>query len=256
MTVKPTRLSDQIAEQIRLYIIEQNLQPEDRLPAERKLVELFGVSRSSIREGIQKLISAGVLYSRQGGGTYVRTTALEQQWADNSFVKPLASLFSEDPEYRYDVLEARYAIERCTAWHAALRATDADKEKIKQCFEKTIFYQEQGNSELASQADAHFHLAIAEASHNLVLVQIMRGLFDLLQRTVTQARHKMYTVPHTFSELVGQHQAIMDAIMEGDAEKARDAIGSHLDFVDTTVRKIDDNEARQERMTRLTSRRN
>ena len=52
----------------------------------------------------------------------------------------------------------------------------------------------------------------------------MRGLFDLLQRTVTQARHKMYTVPHTFSELVGQHQAIMDAIMEGDLTELLDSL--------------------------------
>lgn len=256
MTEKMTSLADQVAEQVKNYIVEQNLQPEDRLPSERKWAEQLGVSRSSVREGIQKLINTGVLYSRQGGGTYVKRSILETQWAENSFVNPLASIFSEDPGYRYDVLEARYAIERCTAWHAALRATDADKQKIKRCFDEMIHYQEIGNSEFASQADARFHLAIAEASHNLVLVQIMQGLFDLLQSTVTLARQKMYTAPLTFSQLVGQHQSIMDAIMDGDAERARDAVGKHLGFVDTTVRELDDNEARQVRMTRLLSRRN
>lgn len=101
---------------------------------------------------------------------------------------------ADDPDYSFDILEARYAIEASTAWHAAMRATRRQR-KIQLCFEATL----SEDPDIASQADVRFHLAIAEASHNIVLLQTMRGFFDVLQSSVKHSRQRMYLVPPVFT---------------------------------------------------------
>ncbi|EKS7401673.1 transcriptional regulator LldR [Enterobacter roggenkampii] len=240
MIVMPRRLSDEIASRVRALIEEQQLEAGMKLPAERQLAAQLGVSRNSLREALATLVSEGVLVSRRGGGTFVR-------WQQQNIVQPLKTLMENDPDYSFDILEARHAIETSTAWHAAMRATDADKEKLIACFEAT----QSRDPDIASQADVRFHLAIAEASHNVVLLQTMRGFFDLLQSSVKQSRQRMYLVPPVFAQLTEQHEAVLNAILAGDAEAARKAMMAHLGFVHTTIKRFDEDQARQARITRL-----
>lgn len=245
MIVMPRRLSDEVASRVRALIEEQQLEAGMKLPAERQLAVQLGVSRNSLREALAKLVSEGVLISRRGGGTFVRWQ--HEAWSEQNIVQPLKSLMADDPDYSFDILEARHAIEASTAWHAAMRATSADKEKIRLCFEAT----QSEDPDLASQADVRFHLAIAEASHNVVLLQTMRGFFEVLQSSVKQSRQRMYLVPPVFSQLTEQHQAVLDAIVAGDADGARKAMMAHLSFVHTTIKQFDEDQARQARITRL-----
>ncbi len=248
MTAQP-RLADQLAERVRALINERKLEAGMRLPAERQLASEMGVSRSSIREAIQKLISEGVLISRRGGGTFVRYEV--QAWSEQRIVQPLKTLVEDDPDYRYDILEARHAIEASTAWYAAMRATASDKEKLIACFDATVKFKESDDPDLAAQADVRFHLAIAEASHNVVLLQTMRGFFDLLQTSVMHSRQRMYTVPSIFAGLTEQHNELLQAILAGDPERARRAAKAHLGFVHTTIKTLHEDEARRARITRL-----
>ncbi|MDM3279628.1 MULTISPECIES: transcriptional regulator LldR [Citrobacter] len=245
MIVMPRRLSDEVASRVRALIEEQQLEAGMKLPAERQLAVQLGVSRNSLREALAKLVSEGVLISRRGGGTFIRWQ--HEAWSEQNIVQPLKSLLADDPDYSFDILEARHAIEASTAWHAAMRATAADKEKIRLCFDAT----QSEDPDLASQADVRFHLAIAEASHNVVLLQTMRGFFDVLQSSVKQSRQRMYLVPPVFSQLTAQHQAVLDAIVAGDADGARRAMMAHLSFVHTTIKRFDEDQARQARITRL-----
>ena len=201
MIVLPRRLSDEVADRVRALIDEKNLEAGMKLPAERQLAMQLGVSRNSLREALAKLVSEGVLLSRRGGGTFIRWR--HDTWSEQNIVQPLKTLMADDPDYSFDILEARYAIEASTAWHAAMRATPGDKEKIQLCFEATL----SEDPDIASQADVRFHLAIAEASHNIVLLQTMRGFFDVLQSSVKHSRQRMYLVPPVFSQLTEQHQA-------------------------------------------------
>lgn len=249
MTITGRRVVEQLAERLRALIDEQNLRAGQRLPAERQLALELGVSRNSVREALARLRSEGILVSRRGGGSYVGQPA--DDWSDSRIVQPIRALMAGDPDYRYDILEARHAIEGGTAWHAALRASRADKEKLQYCFDATLKFHERDDPDLAAQADVRFHLAIAEASHNLVLLQTMRGFFDLLQSSVMQSRQRMYTQPPIFARLTEQHQTLLEAILDGDAERARRAAHEHLGFVHTTIRTLDEDEARQARVTRL-----
>ena len=245
MIVMPRRLADDVARRVRALIEEQKLEAGMRLPAERQLAALLGVSRNSLREALAMLVNEGLLVSRRGGGTFVRWQ--HETWSEQNIVQPLKTLLADDPDYSFDILEARHAIEASTAWHAAMRATDAEKERIRLCFEAT----QSEDPDLASQADVRFHLAIAEASHNVVLLQTMRGFFDLLQSSVKQSRQRMYLVPPVFARLTEQHQAVMEAIFAGDAEGARQAMMAHLGFVHATIKHFDEDQARQARITRL-----
>ncbi|MHA7848569.1 transcriptional regulator LldR [Serratia sp. D1N4] len=245
----PPRLADRLAERLKAMIHERKLEAGMRLPAERQLANELGVSRSSLREAIQKLISEKVLISRRGGGTYLYDEL--SPWSEQSIVEPLRTLVADDPDYRYDILEARHAIEASTAWHAAMRATAADKEKLQACFDATLEFKESDNPDLAAQADVRFHLAIAEASHNVVLLQTMRGFFDLMQSSVMHSRQRMYTVPTIFTRLTEQHEEMLQAILAGDPERAGKAAKSHLGFVHSTIKSLHEDEARLARITRL-----
>lgn len=79
----------------------------------------------------------------------------------------------------------------------------------------------------------------------------MRGFFDLLHSSVKQSRQRMYQVPPVFARLTEQHQAVMEAIVAGDAEAARQAMMAHLGFVHATIKRFDEDQARQARITRL-----
>jgi len=245
------RLADHVVEKLLALVQARGLQTGQRLPAERQLATDLGVSRTSIREAIQKLTSQGVLASRRGDGTYLQAAGAAE-WLQPA-VAPLARLIDSDPHYRYDVLETRHALETSTAWLAAQRATVEDKDRIQRCFEVMLQHQQSGNAELAARADAQFHLAIAEASHNLVLVQVMHSLFTMVLSTVERNRHDMFrlSAPQTLQVLTAQHQSLMQAILDSDPQRARQCIGEHLEHVRTTIQRLDEDRARRERSTRL-----
>ena len=237
--MKKQRLSEKIAEKLERMIADGSLNPGDRLPAERALSEELGVSRPSLREAIQKLISKGLLFTRPGGGTFVKTTIA------TNFNDPMLAMFRENPEYRFDVLEIRHALEGNAAYYAALRATDEDKEKIRNNFDKMIAVHGSKDPMDEARADSAFHLSIVEASHNLVLLHVMRGLFELLQNSISHNLDKLYTLPRTFDPLSAQHKALMEAVVEGRPEDARTAAQNHLAFVEDTIKEIDAEEARK-----------
>ena len=106
--------------------------PGERLPAERQLAERLGVSRPSLREAIQKLASKGLLHSRQGGGTYVAAAP------QDNVTDPLMEMLLQHPDARYDVLEVRHALEGQAAYYAALRATDDDRQRIRDKFDRMM----------------------------------------------------------------------------------------------------------------------
>ncbi len=242
------RLAEQIAKQLEGKITQGHFQVGERLPAERLLAKQLGVSRPSLREAFQLLTSKGLLYSRPGGGTFVKAT-----YASFNDPSPKVSLFRENPEYRFDVLEIRHALEGSAAFYAALRATEEDRQRIRECYERMIALHNADASDPMEEAraDATFHLAIVEASHNLVLLHVMHGLFELLQNSISHNLDKLYTIPRVFEPLRCQHQILMQAVLEGEPELAREAAQQHLSFVEASIKDIDAEEARKARSRSL-----
>lgn len=242
------KLSDQIAEQLEQMIAEGGVEVGQRLPSERKLAERMSVSRPSLREAIQKLASKGLLESKQGGGTYVKRSI------SNGLTDPLLDLLKERPEFRFDILEVRHALDGQAAYYAALRATEEDKQQIREAYEEMMRLREFGDDPMAeAKADATFHISITEASHNVVLLHIMRSLFTVLQESIQHNLDKLYTLPRVSKPLNDQHFNLMQAVIEGDPERARLAAQEHLVFVEESLQEIDKEQARHERFLRQAS---
>lgn len=244
------KVAEQVFQDLILLIEKQQLKIGDRLPSERKLIEMLGVSRTSVREALQKMQILGMISSRLGAGNYIEKS-IGNNWHDQYIMQPLGLLLESDPLFRFDVQEARVILEGGTAWYAAQRASDADIAKIQEFYDELTYYQQVGDTQNAATADANFHLAIAEASHNLVLIQMMRSVFELLQYNVVLARQKIYTHAYGFEQLHLQHATVLNAIKDQDPQKAREAVGSHIEFVIAQVHAIEDADARIQRASRF-----
>jgi len=246
--LRQRRLSDDIVERLEAMILEGTLKAGERLPAERVLAEQFGVSRPSLREAIQKLAAKGLLSSRQGGGTYVCESL------GSTFSDPLMHLLESNADAQRDLLEFRHTLEGSCAYYAALRATDVDRQRLSEAFERLQdCYGRAGEVTRAEEgaADASFHLAIAEASHNAVLLHTIRGLFDLLKRNVVTNIGGMYALRgETRGMLNAQHRALYEAIMQGRAEDARTLSNQHIDYVQEVLADVVRQEARERRAQR------
>lgn len=246
--LRQRRLSDDIVTRLEAMILEGTLEAGERLPAERVLAEQFGVSRPSLREAIQKLAAKGLLSSRQGGGTYVCENL------GSTFSDPLMHLLENNVDAQRDLLEFRHTLEGSCAYYAALRATDMDRQRLGEAFERLQdCYGRAGEVTRAEEgaADASFHLAIAEASHNAVLLHTIRGLFDLLKRNVVTNIGGMYALRgETRGMLNAQHRALFEAIMEGRAEDARALSNQHIDYVQEVLADVVQQEAREQRAQR------
>lgn len=243
MKVTSDKVSDLLVNRLQTMIKTQQLQAGMRLPSERTLAAELQVSRASVREALQKLNSRGLLSTRPGGGSYLCKPLTP--WADQRLNDPVKAAMVDDPSYQSDILEARQTLEAGTAWYAALRATEEDKQRLQYCYDALCELQLNGDAGLIARADARFHLMIAEASHNAVLLETMRGLFDLLHSSVLQSRQQMFTCDDIVRHLSGQHQQLLEAILRGDAAAARDAAMTHLSFVHNTTRPSDKEPARQ-----------
>ena len=226
--VRQRRLSDTIVAQLETMILEGTLRAGERLPAERALAERFGVSRPSLREAIQKLTARGLLVSRHGGGTFVVDTL------GSAFSDPLMHLLESSDEAQRDLLEFRHTLEGSCAYYAALRATELDHQRLRAAFDtlQQCYLRNPQVSVEEGAADASFHLAIAEASHNGMLLHPIRALFDLLKRNVVTNIGGMYERrSETRDMLMKQHRELFDAIIERRAEEARDISNRHIHYV-------------------------
>ena len=243
--MKQPKVSDVVVRNIEALILEGTLCPGEKLPPERELAKRMEVSRPSLREALQKLEARGLVESRRGGGTYVANML------GSSFTNPLINLFKNHPETLYDLVEMRRLLEGQAAWWAAARGTDADREIIQRRYQALLDAQAAGDDALGNaELDLEFHLAIAEAAHNVVQLYVMRGLFNLLLSSIYASLEKLYSRAGHHSKVREQHEALYQAIMAQDPEAARDAAHAHLDFVATEVRQIDDEGMRLKRSQR------
>ncbi len=242
--VKQPKISDVIGDELESMILEGSLKPGQKLPSERALALQFDISRPSLREAVQKLVAKGLLTSRQGGGTYVTATL------DAGYVDPLLTLFSSHPEAQSDLLEFRHALEGVAAYYAALRSTEADRKSIRQIYDELETHHESKSFAEEVKADVEFHLRIAEAAHNVVLLHTMRALLGLVEKNIMSNLEYVYPQRGHRSKIHGQHKLLMEAVFAGNPELARQAAHTHLAYVEEVVSDYGKEAARQERSRR------
>lgn len=213
---KEKMLSDKVAESIYEMINTENkFKYGDKLPNENELAEMFGVSRTTLREAVKILATAGVLEIKRGRGTFVSKNAVSVEKADlenmNSFKIKTVDLF-----------EVRLVIEAEAAYLAAKRATDEEIEEIvrrsKAVEEKLLKKQER------TQEEFLFHKSIAEATHNEFMVELLPTIYKAIEKGVVMS----IQIEEIAEDTLYDHRAIVRFLQKRDAEGAKTAMKLHI----------------------------
>lgn len=238
-SIKGSGAAESTARHIEDLILEGSLRPGEPLLPEREMALRLAVSRPTLRQGMKMLEDKGLLVAEPGGARVVAPLA-------TSITDPLIELMSSRAETIGDYLELRGTLERMAASLAAGRANDVDRARLRTCMERINAAHAEADPHDEAEADVDLHVAIYEASHNIVLLQIMRALSGMLRRGVFHNREKLYARSEVREVLLGQHRAIFDAVMARDAEAAGRAAEEHMTYTRRVLSEIAAADARLE----------
>ncbi|HCP80172.1 MAG TPA: GntR family transcriptional regulator [Octadecabacter sp.] len=227
--IHPEKISQTVVRQIEQLILRGILKPGERLPSERELSERLGVSRPSLREALSELQDSGLLTSRAGSGVFVGDVL------GSAFSETLVRLFTNHEEAVFDYIAFRRDMEGLAAERAATLGTETDLKVIDTIFKKMEAAHSKRNPRDEAGLDADFHLSIIEASHNVIMLHMMRSMYQLLREGVFYNRQIMFKQRTTRDMLLDQHRAINDALQARDADAARAAVEAHLGFVEEAL---------------------
>ncbi|WP_160725252.1 FadR/GntR family transcriptional regulator [Bacillus sp. USDA818B3_A] len=214
--VSSKKLYMQIYNQILSEIQSGSFKIGDKLPAERELCEMFGVSRAPIRQALSALELNGIIYSRQGEGVYVKSNQLA---TDQSFFKSIS------PE---DIVEARMNIEPLIVKFAVQRATDEDIEELRSTIKQ--MEEETKSGVYVPETDEKLHGGIAKASHNDLFINIMADIINAMkqQEMWKFIRDRTVTRPDYRDVNFREHQLLIKAIEERNEEEAVKIMTNHM----------------------------
>jgi GntR family transcriptional repressor for pyruvate dehydrogenase complex len=220
--------SRRVVEHIQELIHSGQLKPGDKLPPERELAERMAVSRPTIREAFKILSAMGFLDIKQGNGVFV---AEHSTRLDN-----LATALFMQSDTIHELFEVRKMIETESAAKAALCGTqeflneiyEATQESYHRVIVNPQFASPEEREAFLSESDQSFHLMVAEAAGNEVVVRIMTNLIDLLR----QSRMQSMRIPGRVEQSLQEHMRIAAMLKERNAEGARAGMSEHLSSVE------------------------
>jgi GntR family transcriptional regulator, transcriptional repressor for pyruvate dehydrogenase complex len=219
-TVKTSRLFEQIVQQVEDSILKGQLKPGDQLPAERDLAQRFGVSRTAVREAVKTLREKGLVEAYSGRGTFVTngTSQAIRQSLD-------LMIRINQQEGSANLAELRLVLEPEIAGLAASRI----EEQLLVTMREAVAVMERNltDPDAYVEADLDFHLALAEAAGNPLILSLLDSIVGLLR----EQRSRIFDVDGGPQRGQFHHKRILAAIEARDSEAARDAMRSHLNQV-------------------------
>lgn len=234
---KKVTIVESIVEQLVENIQNGSLNPGNKLPSERQLIEMLGVGRSSVREALQGLLMMGLVETRPGHGTFVKDN-LYTYIPDLS--KPDLST-NLQREMRLQLIEARRMVEVSIAAQAAKKATPAQIEQWQSTFNDYVLYIDDFADARYLAAHTDFHLRLADMTQNLFCVMLVK---DILQAIPQTLREREFVFPKDLDlqnlrqAQVEIHQAIFEAVAAGDSQRAQEAMQTHMNFERDLVLKV------------------
>jgi GntR family transcriptional repressor for pyruvate dehydrogenase complex len=216
-TVLSLRLYEQIVQQIEDSILKGALKPGDQLPAERELAQRFGVSRTAVREAVKVLREKGMVEAYSGRGTFITdgTSQAIRQSLDRM-------IKIGQPEGSTHLVEVREILEPGIAALAATRAEDAHLAAMREAI--AVMDRAGKDPDAFIEADLDFHLALAEAAANPLILSLIDSIVGLLR----EQRMGIFYVDGGPERGQFHHKRILEAAENHDAEKAREAMRAHL----------------------------
>lgn len=217
-----TAFSQKIVSQITDAIVRGELRPGDRLPTERDLANQFGVSRTVVRDAIKLLAGRGILKVRHGVGIFVSES-------QTTYVEMDEALYSKEGTLK-DLFEIRKVLESEAVLWATERATDAQLNRLQSILDDA--FEHRDDLAILGERDAQFHVGIAEASQNLVLVRLMLTMLDLL----SESRMESLSIQNLPQQSLADHQSILEAIKQKNDQLAKQRMLAHLTRVEESIR--------------------
>ncbi len=221
--VRKTKVYAEVAAQIHRLVADGRLKPGDKLPPERELAEVFGVSRTSVRDAIRVLETQGLVEARHGEGTLVREIPID------AIVRPLADALVATKDLVADLFDMRKMLEPPLARAAAFRATTEDVEALAHVIEVQAGRVHRG--EIAIEEDNLFHYRIAVAAKNQVVLRTIDVLMDLLR----ESRVRSLQGPGRAEKSLEGHRRILDAIRRRDPDAAALCMRAHIEEIETVL---------------------
>lgn len=221
------RLSDQVATQLQNLVLSNTIRPGEKLPSERELCELLGVSRTVVREAVRSLVVKGLLDVRRGGGTVVRAP-------DSALVAEMMTLMlrtgGTDVAFTH-VQEVRRLLEVEIAGLAAERRAEDDLARMQA--QLAIMVEHAADPERWAEADVAFHAAIAVATHNPLYSVLLASIADML----LEVRRTGIRLRDTPEKAYQHHRTVFAHINARDSLGARKAMQDHLRESEETFQK-------------------
>jgi DNA-binding FadR family transcriptional regulator len=206
-----TNLTDSVADSLRAEIVSGRWAVGERIPNEAALTDLLSVSRGTVREAVRALVSQGLLDTRQGSGTYVR-----------SAVDPSAALDRVKRAGLRDQWETRAALDAEAARLAAQRHTPADLVKMRRLLEARGTVAD-GGHEAFIRRDIAFHKSVVEASGNRAMIELYDFFTGAIAETIKATLAGELPEPDATA-----HAAIVDAVASGDPDRAAAAVRAFM----------------------------
>ena len=229
-TFSPLQKQQSVAEAISAEILDllrqKELKPGDKLPPERELAEMLGVSRPSLREALRALSIMKIVEVRQGDGTYVGSLKPEE------LVEHLEFVFMLDNSTMLQLFEARKIVETGNVSLAAERISDEELSILRTCLEKSEHSVD--DPEAFMQADIELHEIITRAARNPLLERFMASIGTLSRAS----RHKTTHMSGVTKTAVEDHRQIVSALEARDPQAASAAMLCHLEHVEQKYREL------------------
>ncbi|GAB4275882.1 MAG: FadR/GntR family transcriptional regulator [Deferrisomatales bacterium] len=224
--VKRENLVEMVFDALRADILSGALAEGERLPPQEELAEKLGVSRTVLREALNRLSSLGLVEAQQGRGTFVRKAS------PGETMRPLFDALLRDEHTTRELLEARLHLEKIVARLSARRATGEHVARLREIVDTMERRVAAGDAEGFAEGDLAFHLAMAEASGNRILERVLETIREMLYRFLEEFNR----IPGAPTRAVAYHKRILSAVERGDAEEAEREMEAHLQDVSRVVR--------------------
>ena len=228
VNIHPARLAgrtsviDSIVDEIVDRIASGELKDGDVLASQDELARSLGVSRASLREALNRLNLLGLVESRHGSGTFVKTARPQH------FMNSLSSLLVMDRASVSELLEARLQVESALAALAAQNATAEEIGQMGTLIEQMKRDYAAGRAESLVDRDTRFHLLVSESSRNRVLMKVLEIIREILPNFI---RKFLESYPDAVVTNIGFHEAIYLAVKNRDPEDARRRMEEHINFL-------------------------
>ncbi|MEH6851566.1 MULTISPECIES: FadR/GntR family transcriptional regulator [Bacillus] len=224
---------EEVSEAILGMIKNGTLKPGDKLLPVHQLAEQFQVGRSAVREALSALRAMGLIEMKQGEGTYVKN------FTASSLTSSLNSTLLMKQEDIVNLFEVRKVLEVGVVGAAALKRTEENIHNMKHWLDE--MQKGIGDEQAGEKADFHFHMVIAEASHNNILLELMNHVSEMIAEAIGETRRIiLYGEQTTAERLLEEHRKIYEAVLENDVEAAQQAMQNHLTNVEYMVTGIEE----------------